>query len=115
MSEKKVYEEFSRLIHGKSSELAQEVTEKQNNKYPEMQSISNDLLTMREELVHLFAESFVLEEDERKQNFKAWGKKAGTECATLNTSLEEMLNEFPEYRNIIGELLKAHEIGRAHV
>ncbi|EDL66203.1 STAS domain-containing protein [Bacillus sp. SG-1] len=108
MSEKKVYEEFSRLIHGKSSELAQEVTEKQNNKYPEMQSISNDLLTMREELVHLFAESFVLEEDERKQNFKAWGKKAGTECATLNTSLEEMLNEFPEYRNIIGELLKAH-------
>ncbi|WP_409250931.1 STAS domain-containing protein [Bacillus sp. SCS-153A] len=107
MSEE-VYEGFSRLIHEKSSELAQEVTEKQNTKYPEHQSISNDLLTMREELVHLFAESFVLEEEERKKNFKAWGKKAGTQCATLNTSLEEMLNEFPEYRTIIGDLLKTH-------
>ncbi|WP_421378670.1 STAS domain-containing protein [Bacillus salacetis] len=108
MSNKKVFEEFSKLVQKKSSELAQEVTEKQNEKYPEMQSISNDLLTMREELVKLFGESFVLGDEERRKNFKAWGKKAGTQCATLNASLEEMLNEFPEYRTIIGELLKTH-------
>ncbi|RIW27194.1 STAS domain-containing protein [Bacillus salacetis] len=100
-----VFEEFSDLIRERSTELAQEVTEKQNKKYPEMLSISNDMLTMREELVKLFAESFVLDKDERRRKFKAWGRKAGGQCATLNTSLEEMLNEFPEYRTIIGELL----------
>jgi rsbT co-antagonist protein RsbR len=112
MSNNKVFEEFSRSIQEKSSELAQEVTEKQNKRYPEMQSISNDLLMMRQELVNLFGESFVLGKDERKKNFKAWGKKAGTQCATLNASLEEMLNEFPEYRTILGELLKTH--AKAH-
>ncbi|MGD6802863.1 STAS domain-containing protein [Rossellomorea vietnamensis] len=108
MFNEKVYEEFCSLILEKSSELAHEVTEIQTKKYPEMQSISNDLLSMREELVSLFAKSFVMSNEDRKKNFKAWGKKAGTQCATLNASLEEMLNEFPEYRTILGDLLKTH-------
>jgi rsbT co-antagonist protein RsbR len=102
----KIYEETSRLIHEKSEELAGEVAKRQNGKYPELQSISGDIFPMREELVNLFAQSFIVDEEKRRENFRKWGKKAGTKCATLNTSLEEMLNEVPEYRNIIGDMLK---------
>lgn len=108
-------EKLSHKLMEQAPQLAYVITESQNKRYPSMHLLENELYPFRVSLVELYAKSMVMEEKERIDKLKEWGEQAGAEFAKYRTiSLDMMLREVPNYRNIIGTVLK-HEALAADV
>lgn len=107
----KMLQKISRKIIEQREQLAKFITEKQNARYPDQFSdLAGDLLQLRIELVTLYGESLVMEDEERKRRLVEWGKETGRKCALMGTTLDAMLNEIPHYRHFIGEMIKQEAI-----
>ncbi|MGE6204889.1 STAS domain-containing protein [Guptibacillus hwajinpoensis] len=101
----------SEKILERKEEIAHFITVEQNKKFPDqLESLSNELLPMRIELVKVYAKALALEDVESEQKIKEWGIETGEECARIGTTLDAMLSEVPHYRNFIGEVLKEYAI-----
>ncbi|BAQ08558.1 anti-sigma-factor antagonist [Bacillus sp. OxB-1] len=112
---KEFLERLSQKLLEQAPQLAFVITESQNKRYPSMQLLEKELYPFRTSLVELYARSLVRDENERIDKVKEWGEEAGTEFAKYQTiSLDMMLREVPNYRNIIGTVLK-HEALAADV
>lgn len=92
-----------------AEQLAMLITRQQNDRYPIMKRIDEELYPARVELVKLYANALKLEDGERIEQLQKWGQEAGTHFAKKEIiSLDMMLREVPEYRAYIGTVLK-HE------
>ena len=92
-----------------AEQLAMLITRQQNERYPIMKKIEEELYPARVELVKLYANALKLEDGERIEQLQKWGQEAGTHFAKKDIiSLDMMLREVPEYRAYIGTVLK-HE------
>ncbi len=103
----------SNLLHMKdcilarSHELARIITDEQNKRYPELLPLEKELYLMRIEIIELYGACLTMTEEERVLVLKEWGNKAGEYTARMQqTSIDMMLREVPNYRNILGRLLK---------
>ncbi len=101
----------SEIILDRKEEIAHLITVEQNKKFPDqLESLSNELIPMRIELVTVYAKALALDDVESEQKIKVWGIETGEECARIGTTLDAMLSEVPHYRNFIGEVLKEYAI-----
>ncbi|MBF0708017.1 STAS domain-containing protein [Alkalihalobacillus hwajinpoensis] len=106
-----ILQSASEKILERKEEIAHLITVEQNKKFPDLlESLSNDLLPMRIELVTVYAKALALDDVESEQEIKEWGIETGEECARIGTTLDAMLSEVPHYRNFIGEVLKEYAI-----
>ncbi|MBN6189170.1 STAS domain-containing protein [Aneurinibacillus sp. BA2021] len=101
-----IIERISKKIIAKRHELAEKITKEQNAKYPQLISLSNQLQDFRIDLVQLYAETMSMDEETRTARLMEWGEETGTACAMLGTTLDAMLNEVPQYRIGIGEVIQ---------
>jgi len=98
---------MSEKIIEQASHLARVITDSQNDRYPAMIGLEDELHVARIELVKLYANSLVLNQADRVDKLKEWGRKTGTELAKHELiSLDMMLREVPHYRNTIGTVMK---------
>ncbi|WP_039043426.1 STAS domain-containing protein [Sporosarcina sp. ZBG7A] len=96
-----------------AEQLAGLITKQQNERYPIMNRIEEELFLSRMELVKLYANALKLEETERIEQLRQWGQEAGTHFAKKESvSLDMMLREVPEYRAYIGTVLKHEGLNR---
>ncbi|MFD1927521.1 STAS domain-containing protein [Sporosarcina siberiensis] len=99
--------QFSRKIIEQAPQLAHVITESQNERYSILKKIENELYPSRIELIKLYANSLIMDEEVRIPELKDWGEKAGSEFAKHSSvTMDMMLREVPSYRNIIGTVLK---------
>lgn len=101
-----IIERISKKIIAKRHELAEKITKEQNAKYPQLISLSDQLQDFRIDLVQLYAEAMSMDEETRTARLMEWGEEIGTACAMLGTTLDAMLNEVPQYRIGIGEVIR---------
>jgi rsbT co-antagonist protein RsbR len=99
-------QELSRKIIEKRHELAERITKEQNEKYPQLVPLSEQLRDFRVNLVQLYGEAMAMDEEVRTARLMEWGEETGTACAMLGTTLDAMLNEVPQYRVAIGEVIR---------
>lgn len=102
----KTLEIISEKIVAKRHELAAKITEKQNEKYPNLLPLADQLNEFRIDLVQLYGEAMSMTEEERTTRLMEWGEETGTACAMLGTTLDSMLDEVPQYRIEIGEVIR---------
>ncbi|WP_438312384.1 STAS domain-containing protein [Sporosarcina sp. FA9] len=99
--------QFSKKIVEQAPQLAHVITESQNERYFALKRLEHELYPMRIELIKLYANSLVMDDDIRISELNSWGEKAGSEFAKYSTiTLDMILREVPSYRNIIGTVLK---------
>ncbi|WP_053402617.1 STAS domain-containing protein [Priestia koreensis] len=102
---------ISKKIFEQKEELAQKITDEQNKRYPdELLPMAKSLYPLRIELVTLYANSLILDESERTRQVEEWGLQSGRKCAEMNATLDAMLNEVPQYRHFIGEVVQEEGI-----
>ena len=90
-------------------QLAHVITEVQNDRYPIMKSLEAELYPARIDLVKMYANSLIQTDEQRVDTMKVWGEEAGTKFAKIpSITLDMMLREVPNYRNILGTVIK-HE------
>lgn len=100
---------LSDKVIGNAEQLAMLITRQQNERYPIMKELEDELYPARVKLVKLYANALTMEEFERVEKIRQWGLESGTHFAKEeNISLDMMLREVPEYRAYIGTVLK-HE------
>lgn len=88
-------------------QLAHVITEVQNERYPEMKSFESELYPARIELVKIYANSLIQNDEQRVNTMREWGEEAGANFAKIPTiTLDMMLREVPNYRNILGTVIK---------
>ena len=106
--------QMSKEIINQAPKLALAVTERQNSRYPVLRTLASQLLPMRERLFCVFAEALTLDEEDRHKLLKEWGEEVGTILSMgLSLSLDAMLRELPDYRTLIGKVMRneALELG----
>ncbi|MCM3005431.1 STAS domain-containing protein [Priestia koreensis] len=102
---------ISKKILEQKEELAQKITDEQNKRYPDqLLPMAESFYPLRVELVTLYANALVLTEDERTRQVEEWGLQSGRQCAEMNATLDAMLNEVPQYRRFIGEVVQEEGI-----
>ncbi|MER2090243.1 MAG: STAS domain-containing protein [Sporosarcina sp.] len=96
-------------IAAEADQIVQAVSESQNKRYPFMRKLDDVLGRERERMVHMFADTLIMDESDRIETLKSWGEEAGTELSHFEMiSLDMMLREMPKYRNTLGAVIK-HE------
>ncbi|KAA0944201.1 STAS domain-containing protein [Sporosarcina sp. ANT_H38] len=96
-------------IAAEADQIVQAVSESQNKRYPIMRKLIHVLDPGRTKMVLMFADTLIMEESERVEVLKEWGKNTGTKLANYDIiSLDMMLREMPKYRNTLGAVLR-HE------
>lgn len=99
--------QMSKEIINQAPKLAQVVTERQNSRYPALKKIASQLLPMRARLFCVFAEALTLDEEDRHKLLKEWGEGVGTILSIEHSlSLDAMLKELPDYRTLIGKVMR---------
>ncbi|MEK5068794.1 STAS domain-containing protein [Sporosarcina sp. FSL K6-1508] len=107
---KKYLEHMRTKIAAEAEQIGRAVSESQNNRYPVMGKLGNLLDLERVEMVHMFADTLIMDESERIETLKSWGEEVGTRLANYEMiSLDMMLREMPNYRNTLGAVIK-HEV-----
>lgn len=90
-------------------QLAQVITESQQEKYPVLKRFEREMFLARVELVTLYANTLIMNYVERIETIKTWGEEEGTNFASYEAiTLDMVLREVPHYRNTIGAVMK-HE------
>lgn len=90
-------------------QLAHVITGIQNERYPILKSLESELYPARIELVKIYANSLTQTDEQRIDIIREWGEEAGTGFAKIpSITLDMMLREVPNYRNILGTVIK-HE------
>jgi len=96
-------------IAAEADQIVQAVSESQNDKYPVMRKLVHVMDPARKKMVHMFADTLVMDESERVEVLKNWGKDTGTRLANYEIiSLDMILGEMPKYRNTLGAVIR-HE------
>ena len=96
-------------IAAEANQIVQAVSVSQNNRYPVMRKLVNVMNPAREKMVHMFAETLIMDETKRMEVLKNWGEDTGTRLANYDIiSLDMMLREMPKYRNALGAVIR-HE------
>jgi rsbT co-antagonist protein RsbR len=99
-------EAISREIVEKRHEIAEKITQEQNKKRAKIASLTDELQELRVELVQIYGEAMVMDDEARIARVSEWGQEIGTGCAILGTTLDAMLDEVPQYRIQIGEVIR---------
>jgi len=96
-------------IAAEADQIVQAVSESQNNRYPVMGKLVHVMNPGREKMVHMFADTLIMDKTARIEVLKKWGEDTGTRLAKYDViSLDMMLRELPKYRNILGAVIR-HE------
>lgn len=98
---------MSLKIAENAEQLAQSITESQNEHYPIQRKIERELLQVREKLMKMYGKTLVMDEEERLATLKEWGEVVGSQLAKYEIiSLDMTLREVPYYREYIGKVIK---------
>ncbi|WP_053597965.1 STAS domain-containing protein [Bacillus sp. FJAT-18017] len=92
-------------------DLANEITDKQVEKYPEqLGPISEQLRKERVNLIGLYEELLVDDLDTALAKIEEWGKKTGAYCYELGMTIDMALDELNYYREEMTEII--YELGQ---
>lgn len=99
-------EEVAKKVTEQKYELAEKITDIQNNKHPEQQvPISTALLEERVKLIDMYQELLTDPLEVALQKISVWGEQTGEYCSNLGMTIDVALDELPIYREVMAGVI----------
>ncbi|PLT35410.1 STAS domain-containing protein [Bacillus sp. V5-8f] len=106
-------EQVAEKVAAQKNELAEKITNIQNQKHPEQQvPISKQLLEERVKLIEMYKELLIDPLDTALKKISLWGEETGEYCSKLGMTIDVALDELPIYREVMAEVITQEAISQ---